>query len=137
MNNCGWICPKCYAVYAPWVQSCLICLNNKIPAEIPNSRPDNIDLLFNEINSLNLLIRTINCLKYEKFFYIGDIVCNTRFMKNFNLLLKIPNFGKRSLNDLMQELTNLKLNKFIDYPDYQEERLKKFGSKYINKFYGF
>ncbi|HIH2762555.1 MAG TPA: DNA-directed RNA polymerase subunit alpha [Candidatus Azoamicus sp. MARI] len=72
----------------------------------------NIDLnLFKTIDSLELTVRSANCLKSENIYYIGDLI-----QKNELELLKMPNLGKKSLTEIKNVLLkhNITLGSKID-----------------------
>ena len=50
-----------------------------------------------EVDELCLSIRSLNCLKYDDIIYIGDLV-----QKSEGELLRIPNFGKKSLKEIKE-----------------------------------
>ncbi len=52
-------------------------------------------LLLRPVDDLELTVRSANCLKAEDVFFIGDLV-----QKGENELLKTPNLGKKSLNEI-------------------------------------
>ncbi len=52
-------------------------------------------LLLRPVDDLELTVRSANCLKAEDIFFIGDLV-----QRNENELLKTPNLGKKSLNEI-------------------------------------
>lgn len=61
---------------------------------------NNIDLnLFKTIDSLELTVRSANCLKSENIYYIGDLIQKIEFE-----LLKMPNLGKKSLTEIKNVL---------------------------------
>lgn len=64
----------------------------------------NLDL-FKKIDSLELTVRSANCLKSENIFYIGDLIQKTEIE-----LLKMPNFGKKSLTEIKNILLKKGLN---------------------------
>lgn len=57
--------------------------------------------LFKTIESLELTVRSANCLKSENIKYIGDLIQKTE-----SELLKTPNFGKKSLTEIKSILSN-------------------------------
>lgn len=61
-------------------------------------------LLFKPIEDLELTVRSANCLKAENINYIGDLIARTE-----NDLLKTPNLGKKSLNEIKEILEELGL----------------------------
>lgn len=56
-------------------------------------------ILFRLIDDLELGVRSTNCLKAENIYYIGDLVQRTE-----NELMKTPNLGKKSLNEIKEAL---------------------------------
>ena len=60
--------------------------------------------LFKRVEELELSVRSQNCLKNESIMYIGDLVCKTE-----SQMLKTPNFGRKSLNELKALLSNMGL----------------------------
>jgi DNA-directed RNA polymerase subunit alpha len=56
-------------------------------------------ILFRPIDDLELGVRSTNCLKAENVYYIGDLVQRTE-----NELMKTPNLGKKSLNEIKEAL---------------------------------
>ncbi len=56
-------------------------------------------LLFRPIDDLELTVRSANCLKAENVYYIGDLVQRTE-----TELMKTPNLGKKSLNEIKEAL---------------------------------
>ena len=56
-------------------------------------------LLLRPVDDLELTVRAANCLKAENIYYIGDLV-----QRDENSLLKTPNLGKKSLNEIKDVL---------------------------------
>jgi DNA-directed RNA polymerase subunit alpha len=56
-------------------------------------------ILFRPIDDLELTVRSANCLKAENIYYIGDLVQRTEIE-----LMKTPNLGKKSLNEIKEAL---------------------------------
>lgn len=63
------------------------------------SRKELNPILFRLIDDLELGVRSTNCLKAENIYYIGDLVQRTE-----NELMKTPNLGKKSLNEIKEAL---------------------------------
>ncbi len=71
-------------------------------------------ILLSSIDDLELTVRSANCLKSKEIYYIGDLIQKTE-----SNLLKIPNLGRKSLNEIINILFNkgLKLGtKLKDWP---------------------
>jgi len=62
-------------------------------------------LLLRSIEELELTVRSTNCLKAENIFLIGDLIHKTEFD-----LLKTPNLGKKSLNEIKDVLASKELS---------------------------
>jgi len=61
--------------------------------------------LLRKVDELELSVRSANCLKNENIFYIGDLV-----QKSENDMLKTPNFGRKSLNEIKEMLVQMGLS---------------------------
>lgn len=66
---------------------------------VGSSRKELNPILFRLIDDLELGVRSTNCLKAENIYYIGDLVQRTE-----NELMKTPNLGKKSLNEIKEAL---------------------------------
>jgi len=66
-------------------------------------------ILSHQIEELNFSVRTINCLRSEKIYYVSDLI---KYSKS--QLLSIPYFGKKCLFEVVNEL--VKLNVPLDMP---------------------
>lgn len=86
--------------------------------------PFDINLL-RRVDDLELSVRSQNCLKNDNITYIGDLVVKTE-----SEMLKTPNFGRKSLNEIKELLVsmNLKFGMEIETwpPENVEELLKKY-----------
>ena len=58
-------------------------------------------VLLRPIDDLELTVRSANCLKAENIYYIGDLIQRTE-----NELLKTPNLGRKSLNEIKEVLAS-------------------------------
>ena len=56
-------------------------------------------ILLQPVDDLELTVRSANCLKAENIYYIGDLIQRTE-----NELLKTPNLGRKSLNEIKEVL---------------------------------
>ena len=72
------------------------------PAEIEAPRAPQVDpILLRPVDDLELTVRSANCLKAENIYYIGDLIQRTE-----NELLKTPNLGRKSLNEIKDVLAS-------------------------------
>lgn len=69
------------------------------PAPRGNTQFDPI--LLRPVDELELTVRSANCLKAENIYYIGDLIQRTE-----NELLKTPNLGRKSLNEIKEVLAS-------------------------------
>jgi len=58
-------------------------------------------LLLRPVDDLELTVRSANCLKAENIYYIGDLI-----QRSENELLKTPNLGRKSLNEIKEVLAS-------------------------------
>lgn len=66
------------------------------------ARAPQIDpVLLRPVDDLELTVRSANCLKAENIYYIGDLIQRTE-----NELLKTPNLGRKSLNEIKEVLAS-------------------------------
>ena len=65
------------------------------------SRPQVDPILLRPVDDLELTVRSANCLKAENIYYIGDLIQRTE-----TELLKTPNLGRKSLNEIKEVLAS-------------------------------
>jgi DNA-directed RNA polymerase subunit alpha len=67
---------------------------------VEQQKPVQVDpILLRPVDDLELTVRSANCLKAENIYYIGDLIQRTE-----NELLKTPNLGRKSLNEIKEVL---------------------------------
>jgi DNA-directed RNA polymerase subunit alpha len=72
------------------------------PVGLSTGRGPTIDpILLRPVDDLELTVRSANCLKAENIYYIGDLIQRTE-----NELLKTPNLGRKSLNEIKEVLAS-------------------------------
>ena len=72
------------------------------PAEVEEEKAPPIDpVLLRPVDDLELTVRSANCLKAEDIYYIGDLIQRTE-----TELLKTPNLGRKSLNEIKEVLAS-------------------------------
>jgi len=70
--------------------------------ERPETAQPQVDpILLQPVDDLELTVRSANCLKAENIYYIGDLIQRTE-----NELLKTPNLGRKSLNEIKEVLAS-------------------------------
>src|SRR5207247_11033690 len=71
-------------------------------ADMPSPRNTQFDpILLRPVDELELTVRSANCLKAENIYYIGDLIQRTE-----TELLKTPNLGRKSLNEIKEVLAS-------------------------------
>ncbi len=100
-----------------------------IPAE---ERRDDLPFnksLLRKVDELELSVRSANCLKNDNIIYIGDLVQKTEAE-----MLRTPNFGRKSLNEIKEVLAQMGLHLGMDVslwpPENIEELAKKLEESY-------
>ncbi|MEA5098502.1 MAG: DNA-directed RNA polymerase subunit alpha [Burkholderiaceae bacterium] len=70
-------------------------------SETPSHAPAVDPTLLRPVDDLELTVRSANCLKAENIYYIGDLI-----QRSENELLKTPNLGRKSLNEIKEVLAS-------------------------------
>lgn len=85
--------------------------------------------LLKKVDELELSVRSANCLKYDNIVYIGDLI-----QKSESEMLRTPNFGRKSLNEIKEVLATMGLHLGMDVqgwpPENIEELAKRFEEHY-------
>ena len=71
------------------------------PGEIKGGGTIHDPILLRPVDELELTVRSANCLKAENIYYIGDLIQRTE-----TELLKTPNLGRKSLNEIKEVLAS-------------------------------
>ncbi|MEE3502796.1 DNA-directed RNA polymerase subunit alpha [Acidiphilium acidophilum] len=75
--------------------------------------------LLRKVDELELSVRSANCLKNDNIVYIGDLV-----QKSEQEMLRTPNFGRKSLNEIKEVLTAMGLGLGMLVPDWPPENIE-------------
>jgi DNA-directed RNA polymerase subunit alpha len=97
-------------------------------AEAPESLEFN-PVLLKKVDELELSVRSANCLKNDNIVYIGDLIQKTEAE-----MLRTPNFGRKSLNEIKEVLTGMGLYLGMDVPDWPPENIDDLAKKYDDHF---
>ena len=81
--------------------------------------------LLRKVDELELSVRSANCLKNDNIVYIGDLIQKTEAE-----MLRTPNFGRKSLNEIKEVLANLGLHLGMDVPDWPPDNIEELAKKY-------
>jgi len=80
--------------------------------------------LLRKVEELELSVRSANCLKNENIVYIGDLVQKTE-----SELLRTPNFGRKSLNEIREVLVEMGLELGMLVPEWPPENIDELSRK--------
>lgn len=86
--------------------------------------PFDIQLL-KKVDDLELSVRSHNCLKNDNITYIGDLVVKTEAE-----MLKTPNFGRKSLNEIKELLTSMNLRFGMEVAGWPPENIEELIKRY-------
>nr|WP_230976762.1 DNA-directed RNA polymerase subunit alpha [Pseudothauera rhizosphaerae] len=93
------------------------------PTDIEAPKPQTIDpVLLRPVDDLELTVRSANCLKAENIYYIGDLIQRTE-----TELLKTPNLGRKSLNEIKEVLASRGLTLGMKLENWPPAGLEKLG----------
>jgi len=79
-------------------------------------------VLLRPVDDLELTVRSANCLKAENIYYIGDLIQRTE-----TELLKTPNLGRKSLNEIKEVLATRGLTLGMKLENWPPAGLEKLG----------
>jgi len=91
--------------------------------EIHEDVPFNKNLL-RKVDELELSVRSANCLKNDNIVYIGDLVQKTEAE-----MLRTPNFGRKSLNEIKEVLAQMGLHLGMEIPNWPPENIEDLAKK--------
>lgn len=98
--------------------------------EVEEQRKESEDLPFSpyllkKVEELELSVRSANCLKNDNIVYIGDLVQKTE-----SEMLKTPNFGRKSLNEIKEVLAAMNLRFGMDVAGWPPENIEDLARRY-------
>ena len=80
--------------------------------------------LLRKVDELELSVRSMNCLKNDNIIYIGDLVQKTE-----PEMLRTPNFGRKSLNEIKEVLNAMSLYLGMEIPNWPPENIAELSKK--------
>jgi len=80
--------------------------------------------LLRRVDELELSVRSMNCLKNDNIIYIGDLVQKTE-----SEMLRTPNFGRKSLNEIKELLSQMSLYLGMEVPNWPPENIADLSKK--------
>ncbi len=87
--------------------------------------------LLKKVDELELSVRSANCLKNDNIIYIGDLVEKTEAE-----MLRTPNFGRKSLNEIKEVLSSMGLRLGMDIPGWPPENIEEMAKKLEQELLG-
>jgi len=108
-------------------------INFDEPRPVRTEEPQD-DLPFNrnllrKVDELELSVRSANCLKNDNIVYIGDLVQKTE-----QEMLRTPNFGRKSLNEIKEVLTSMGLSLGMNVPAWPPENIEDLAKRLDEPF---
>ena len=85
--------------------------------------------LLKKVDELELSVRSANCLKNDNIVYIGDLIQKTEAE-----MLRTPNFGRKSLNEIKEVLTGMGLHLGMDIVDWPPDNIEDLAKKFEDQF---
>ena len=103
-------------------------INFDEPKEV-ESKPQSTEPQFNKnllrkVDELELSVRSMNCLKNDNIIYIGDLVQKTE-----PEMLRTPNFGRKSLNEIKEILSGMSLYLGMEIPNWPPDNIAELTKK--------
>jgi len=101
---------------------------------VPETTTDTNQLnryLLKKVDELELSVRSANCLKNDNIIYIGDLVQKTEAE-----MLRTPNFGRKSLNEIKEVLASMGLRLGMDIPGWPPENIEEMAKKLEQELLG-
>ena len=80
--------------------------------------------LLRKVDELELSVRSMNCLKNDNIIYIGDLV-----QKSEGEMLRTPNFGRKSLNEIKEVLNTMSLYLGMEIPNWPPDNIVELSKK--------
>ena len=85
--------------------------------------------LLKKVDELELSVRSANCLKNDNIVYIGDLIQKTEAE-----MLRTPNFGRKSLNEIKEVLAQMGLHLGMEVPNWPPENIDDLAKRYEDQY---
>jgi DNA-directed RNA polymerase subunit alpha len=109
-------------------------VNFEDPKEIPKQKvlkePEFNKNLLKKVEELELSVRSMNCLKNDNIIYIGDLVQKTE-----PEMLRTPNFGRKSLNEIKEVLSSMSLYLGMEIPNWPPDNIAELSKQLEDNVY--
>ena len=96
----------------------------EVVKEVKSSEPEFNRNLLKRVEELELSVRSMNCLKNDNIIYIGDLVQKTE-----PEMLRTPNFGRKSLNEIKEVLNTMSLYLGMEIPNWPPDNIAELSKK--------
>ncbi len=85
--------------------------------------------LLKKVDELELSVRSANCLKNDNIVYIGDLI-----QKSEGEMLRTPNFGRKSLNEIKEVLAQMGLHLGMEVPNWPPENIDDLAKRFEDQY---
>ncbi len=85
--------------------------------------------LLKKVDELELSVRSANCLKNDNIVYIGDLI-----QKSEGEMLRTPNFGRKSLNEIKEVLAQMGLHLGMEVTAWPPENIEDLAKRYEDQY---
>jgi DNA-directed RNA polymerase subunit alpha len=85
--------------------------------------------LLKKVDELELSVRSANCLKNDNIVYIGDLIQKTEAE-----MLRTPNFGRKSLNEIKEVLASMGLHLGMEVPNWPPENIEDLAKRFEDQY---
>jgi len=85
--------------------------------------------LLKKVDELELSVRSANCLKNDNIVYIGDLIQKTEAE-----MLRTPNFGRKSLNEIKEVLAQMGLHLGMEVTNWPPENIEELAKRYEDHY---
>jgi DNA-directed RNA polymerase subunit alpha len=85
--------------------------------------------LLKKVDELELSVRSANCLKNDNIVYIGDLI-----QKSEAEMLRTPNFGRKSLNEIKEVLASMGLHLGMEVTNWPPDNIEELAKRYEDQF---
>ena len=94
------------------------------PKPVTSTEPEFNKNLLRKVEELELSVRSMNCLRNDNIIYIGDLV-----QKSEGEMLRTPNFGRKSLNEIKEVLSSMSLYLGMEIPNWPPDNIAELSKK--------
>ena len=85
--------------------------------------------LLKKVDELELSVRSANCLKNDNIVYIGDLIQKTEAE-----MLRTPNFGRKSLNEIKEVLASMGLHLGMEVPNWPPDNIDELAKRFEDQY---